>query len=815
MSPAHRYRRGPLSATINADLAFLDKAVGLAEHIALMSEMEGRDRHCLELATEEVFAYLSTMVAHRRPITITGKHSPYCATVEFLFKAVDLKLKALNLTYRPAHTEDDDLQDIGLLIASRSVDRFSLSREDDNRIRLSLIKEKTFAAATLPIRHPAPAATGQLYLDRPRAGEVRRFADLLLQFNAGRELPLFCHEPDRLAAMVKGGGLEIILALDQERRIGGGILWRRQTPWLAECYGPYLFKQPSNSPAAALLVESCMEAMVDGQIIGLINRHATGSLPPGYFEELGSYSIIDQDGSSSRHTTYYRQIKEDPGINVTAHPLLEDFLTQEYRRLVLQREVDFVSRGDAREGMHSVLAVEFNRLQHSAALRPIWFGRDMEANLHEHLLLLERESWKNISCLIDVGVDWHGAFVPPLMEHGFMPRLLLPLAGKGDLVIFRRPASLHALIPKHIKRFEPYIPSKPGSELKKQYGYQDLHRLNNNENALGPPLACQRCIHEFPPLEAAAYPSGDSFHLRRGLADAFGLHPDQIIVGNGANEIITLLIKSFCHPGDNIVTADKTYGGYEWVARFSGIDVILTPLKELGFDDQGMLAAANQHTRVIFICNPNNPTGQYWSRQRLVEFLDDVRGRWIVVLDEAYCEFVARADFPNGLDLIHAYPNLVVFRTFSKMYGLAGLRIGYLAGDMDTVNIIRRTAVVYSVNAIAQAAALAAIKDKDHIERTRAMVAAGKDYLHAQLSRMGLEHVIGEGNYVPIRMPVNDNLVYRKLLARGLLIRTMTPFRFPNSIRVTVAQLDVMRAFIEALGDVLEESRAAASRLHA
>lgn len=362
---------------------------------------------------------------------------------------------------------------------------------------------------------------------------------------------------------------------------------------------------------------------------------------------------------------------------------------------------------------------------------------------------------------------------------------------------------LNKLVPEYIKRFEAYIPSKPDDELKKLYGCSRLLRLNNNENPLGPPSAAWEVIRRFPPPAASVYPSGDAYHLRSKLAGKFGLHPDQFLVGNGANEVIAFVIKAFCQEGDNILTADKTFAVYEWVAEFSGFEARLVPLIDFGFDDEGMLRRIDERTKILFLCNPNNPTGSYWDAGRLRRFLDVIGGRQIVVVDEAYCEFVEKDDFPDGISLIKEYPNLVVFRTFSKMYALAGLRIGYLVGDLEVVNVIRRTCVVYSVNGPAQEAAFAALDDQEHIQRTREMVREGKTYLFKELNLMGLPFVSGEGNFIMIRLPMSDTLAYRKLMARGIMVRTMTGFRFPNYIRLTISTMEAMEAFVEALSSIL------------
>jgi len=364
--------------------------------------------------------------------------------------------------------------------------------------------------------------------------------------------------------------------------------------------------------------------------------------------------------------------------------------------------------------------------------------------------------------------------------------------------------NLDILVPAYVREFEPYIPSRPDPELKKLYGCPRLFRLNNNENPLGPPPAAQEVIRRFSPPQGAVYPSGDSYYLRREIAARHGIDPEQILVGNGANEVIAFVIKAFCEPGNNIITADKTFAVYEWVAVFSGIEARVIPLKEYEFDDRKMLEAMDANTKIAFICNPNNPTGTYWSRERLINFLDEAGSDRIVVVDEAYCEFVEKEDYPDGISLIADYPNLVVFRTFSKMYGLAALRIGYLAGDRDAVDMIRRTCVVYSVNSIAQEAALAALAHgAEHIRETRRLITESRAFLCEALAKMKLPVIANEGNYLIVKLPGSDTLAYRKLMREGVMIRPMTGFRYPNHIRVTLAGMEAMEAFVGALKKIL------------
>lgn len=361
------------------------------------------------------------------------------------------------------------------------------------------------------------------------------------------------------------------------------------------------------------------------------------------------------------------------------------------------------------------------------------------------------------------------------------------------------------LVPEFIREIDPYIPSRPDSYLMAAYGIPVLHRLNNNENPFGPPPAAMETIQSLNPKDMAIYPSGDAFDLRCHMAEKLGISPDQILCGNGANEIIQFVISAYCEAGDNIITADKTFAVYEWVAEFSGVQARLTPMKDHGFDPEAMLAFMDERTKIFFICNPNNPTGTFWDKETLQKFLEAVDGRAMVVVDEAYCEFAEDETFPDALTLLDDHPNLLIFRTFSKMYGLAGLRIGYLIGQKDPVFDICRTRIVYSINSAAQKAAMAAFGDKEHIEKTKRMVKESKNWLKTRLEGMGLDVIAGEGNYLIAGLPFNDQLAYRKLIRKGYMVRTMTGFRYPNHIRITLREKPLMEDFAVALEEVLEE----------
>jgi len=367
--------------------------------------------------------------------------------------------------------------------------------------------------------------------------------------------------------------------------------------------------------------------------------------------------------------------------------------------------------------------------------------------------------------------------------------------------------SLSDRVPEYVRQFERYVPSPPDAVLMRQYGVSHLYRLNNNENALGPPPAAREAIAAYEAGRAAVYPSGDAYALRLALAARFGKSPDQFLVGNGSCEVISAVIRAFCGPGDAIVTADKTFAVYEWVAKFSGVEARLVPLVHYALDPDALLAAVTDNVKIVFLCNPNNPTGSWWNKAVLERFLAGLNGRALVVLDEAYREFLVDPDFPDGMEVMERHDNVLVFRTFSKMYGLAGLRVGYLCGSLEAVDMARRTHIAYSVNAPGQIAAAAALADDaGHIAATRAMTLDAGGFLRDLFDSMGLTYVSGAGNFIMVRTPISDTLLYRRLMMRGVMTRTMTGFRFPNWIRVTLAREEAMRAFAEALRGALDLS---------
>jgi histidinol-phosphate aminotransferase len=367
------------------------------------------------------------------------------------------------------------------------------------------------------------------------------------------------------------------------------------------------------------------------------------------------------------------------------------------------------------------------------------------------------------------------------------------------------------MVPPHLRGVEPYVPSVPDDELKRLYGCEKLHRLNNNENALGPCPAALRALADFESGDVKTYPSGDCFHLREAIASRFSLDPGHVVVGNGANEVISFAIRGFCEKGDKVVLPDRTFAVCEWQAQHCGCDIALIPLSGSFNDLDALRDAIDSRTKLVYVCNPNNPTGGFHGRAALKSFLEGVAGRAVVVIDEAYIEFVENYEAESCVPLLSEHPNLLLFRTFSKAFALAGLRIGYALCSEELSEALRRVRTVYSVNSYSQVAALACVEPSaetdEHLAKTRRMVAESKAILTSRFDALGLRHMEGEGNFVMAELPFDDALAYRMLMRQGYMVRTMTGFRFPNWIRVTCVQPQVMEGFCEALTGILESRR--------
>jgi histidinol-phosphate aminotransferase len=360
------------------------------------------------------------------------------------------------------------------------------------------------------------------------------------------------------------------------------------------------------------------------------------------------------------------------------------------------------------------------------------------------------------------------------------------------------------LLPPWIRQLTPYPPGKPIEELEREYGVTDSIKLASNENPLGPSPRALEAVREAL-ATVHRYPDGGAYHLTRRLAAQFGLRPEHFIVGNGSNELIELVVRAFVQPGDEVVVADQAFVIYRMVVQAAGGTPRVVPLRDFTHDLPAMAAAITPRTRVVFLANPNNPTGTIYGRAAWEAFLEAIPPRVIVVADDAYAEFVEDPDYPDSVAYHRPNRLLVTLRTLSKIHGLAGLRVGYGIARPDVVQVLNRVRQPFNVNVLGQVAAVAALSDTEHVARTRETNRHGMAFLQAECRRLGLPVVPSWANFLLIE--VGDGAaVYAALLRHGVIVRPMAIYRFPRHIRVTVGTMAECRRFVTSLETVLAEA---------
>ena len=356
-------------------------------------------------------------------------------------------------------------------------------------------------------------------------------------------------------------------------------------------------------------------------------------------------------------------------------------------------------------------------------------------------------------------------------------------------------------VPDYIRTLVPYAPGKPIEEVEREIGIADSIKLASNENPLGPsPLALEAMGRNLAQLHL--YPDGDCFYLKRGLTAKLDVAPDNLIFGNGSNEIIELAIRTFMRPGDEAVMARQAFVVYKLVVQAAGGISREVPLRDFTHDLEAIAKAISARTRVVFLANPNNPTGTIYRRASWEAFLKQVRPDVLIIVDEAYFEYVEAADYPNSLDYHQQGKTLLTLRTFSKLYGLAGLRIGYGIADKEIISLMHRVRQPFNVNAPAQWAALAALDDGEHVRRSLENNRRGLEYLIAEFARLGIEYVRSHANFILLRVGQGEE-VFSRLLAQGIIVRSMAGYQFPEYLRVTIGTMDQNRKFVDGLKKAL------------
>ncbi len=367
-------------------------------------------------------------------------------------------------------------------------------------------------------------------------------------------------------------------------------------------------------------------------------------------------------------------------------------------------------------------------------------------------------------------------------------------------------------VSQEILNMTPYKPGKPISETQREYGIQDVIKLASNENPLGISQKVKDALlKSFD--ETHRYPDASCYELIQKLARVWNFPAEQMAVGNGSDELIDLLVRIYCEPGESILTSDAGFVAYSVRAAASRVKVQRTPLAPgYRFDLKAMAEFLRQRrvetkTRIVFIANPNNPTGTYNTASEVDEFLKEFGNHeeLLIVFDEAYTEFVRAKDYKSAQDSLKKYNNVVVLKTLSKIYGLAGLRVGVMMAPLQTVDLANRVRTPFNVNQFAQAAAIAAVDDFDFIRRTCEVTWQGLDYFYSELKAMGLPYIESQGNFVMFDTLRDVGQVNEALLRRGVIMRPIQNYGFKTEIRLSVGLAHENQRAMQALREVIKE----------
>lgn len=351
-----------------------------------------------------------------------------------------------------------------------------------------------------------------------------------------------------------------------------------------------------------------------------------------------------------------------------------------------------------------------------------------------------------------------------------------------------------------VTQLQPYVPGKPIEELERELGITDIVKLASNENPLGPSDKVLEVLVQAS-KEVTRYPDGNGFSLKKALAEKYQLNTEQITLGNGSNDVLEMIARAFVSNTDAVLFSQYAFAVYPLVTQAIGAQSVIAPARNYGHDLQAMSTLITERTKLIFIANPNNPTGTYLAADELEAFIAQVPATTLVVLDEAYVEYGEQT--AESIGWLEKYSNLIITRTFSKAYGLAGLRVGYALSHPDVADLINRIRQPFNVNSLALAAATVALKDDAYIIKTKHLNDAGMAQLMVGLNALGLKYIPSKGNFITIDVQKKGDDVFSDLLKQGVIVRPVTNYGLPKHIRVSIGLEDENQRFLDALKEVL------------
>jgi len=358
------------------------------------------------------------------------------------------------------------------------------------------------------------------------------------------------------------------------------------------------------------------------------------------------------------------------------------------------------------------------------------------------------------------------------------------------------------LVPDYIQNAKLYPPGIPLEEVKRKLGIDDIVKLNSNENSLGPSPEAVKAIYEAA-AKVNLYPDNSAFYLRQKLSVKHDVLPGQIILGNGSNELVQFILMTFLLPGEEVITCSPTFLLYGIMGRVMGGNVKEVALNDFCFDLEAVLSEITANTKLVFISNPNNPTGTIVSADNFKNFMAKIPDDVIVVMDEAYFEYVTDKDCPDSIGYVRDNKNVIVLRTFSKAYGLAGLRVGYAFAPERLVDQMEKVREPFNANSLAQKAAVAALDDEEHIRKTTANNRTGLSYFYEQLRNLDLDFIPTQANFVAVKLGADAGRICDRLMKSGVLVRNMESFNMAEYIRVSIGLPDENERFIKELKKIL------------
>ncbi len=352
-----------------------------------------------------------------------------------------------------------------------------------------------------------------------------------------------------------------------------------------------------------------------------------------------------------------------------------------------------------------------------------------------------------------------------------------------------------------IRKLHPYLPGKPVSELERELGITNIVKLASNENPLGcSPLVLEAIQSEL--TDITRYPDANGYYLKEAICQTLSVEMEQLTLGNGSNDVLDLIARTFAGKGDEVVFSQHAFVVYPIVTQAVEATAVVVPAKNYGHDLNAMLAAITDKCRLVFIANPNNPTGTCLYQDELLSFMNSVPKNVIVVLDEAYYEYVTDSDYPHTVNWLSEFPNLIITRTFSKAYGLASLRVGYSISHADIAGLLNRVRQPFNVNSIALAGAAAALKDRDFLQQALDLNQQGMLYLTSELEALGYDYIPSMGNFLTVNMACDGMELYQKLLHQGVIVRPVANYQMPQYLRISIGLAEENERFISALKKV-------------